>query len=54
VLGGVGLAVVGGGFVWWYLDGKRVARENGTSARRPKLTPIVGPEVAGLSLSGSF
>jgi tetratricopeptide (TPR) repeat protein len=54
VLGGVGLAVVGGGFVWWYLDGKRVARENGTASRRPRLTPMVGPELAGLSLSGAF
>jgi hypothetical protein len=54
VLAGVGLAVVGGGFVWWYLDGKRVARENGAASRRPELTPLVGPEFAGLSLSGSF
>ena len=54
VLGGVGLAVVGGGFIWWYLDGKRVARENGTASRRPVLTPILGPQVAGLALSGAF
>jgi tetratricopeptide (TPR) repeat protein len=55
VLGGVGLAAVGAGFVWWYLDGKRVERANSNStSRRPVLTPIVGPEVAGLSLSGSF
>ena len=54
VLAGVGVAVVGGGFLWWYLDGKRVARENGAMSRRPKLTPLVGPELAGLSLSGSF
>jgi tetratricopeptide (TPR) repeat protein len=54
VLAGVGLAVVAGGFVWWYFDGRRVARENSGTLRRPKLTPLVGPELAGLSLSGSF
>jgi tetratricopeptide (TPR) repeat protein len=56
VIGGVGAAVVVGGFVWWYIDGQRVARENShaETARRPTLTPVLGPEVAGLALSGSF
>lgn len=57
VIGGLGAGVVVGGFVWWYLDGKRVARENSLaqgSWRRPVVTPVVGPEVAGLTLSGGF
>jgi tetratricopeptide (TPR) repeat protein len=56
VLAGVGAGVVAGGFVWWYLDGRRVARSNSQSEswRRPVVTPVVGPEVAGLALSGSF
>jgi hypothetical protein len=57
VIGGVGVAVVAGGFVWWYIDGKRVARENAAGQsgwRRPSVTPFVGPELAGLALSGSF
>lgn len=57
VIGGVGAAVVAGGFIWWYLDGKRVARENSVtqgSWRRPVITPVVGRDVAGLALSGRF
>lgn len=55
-LAGIGVAAVAGGVVWWVVDGKRVARENGEQARRhrPQLTPVLGPELAGLSLSGSF
>lgn len=56
VLLGVGLAAVAGGVVWAVLDGKRVAQANAsaTLSHRPALVPVVGPELAGLSWSGSF
>jgi hypothetical protein len=56
VLLGVGLAAVAGGVVWAVLDGKRVAQANASASRshRPALVPVVGPELAGLSWSGSF
>lgn len=56
VLAGVGAGVVVGGFVWWALDGRRVAHENARAGswRRPVVSPVVGPELAGLALSGSF
>jgi tetratricopeptide (TPR) repeat protein len=55
-LGIVGVVAVAGGIVWWVIDGKRVARENAGrgSLLHPRLTPIVGPEIAGLTLSGAF
>lgn len=51
IVGGVAVA---GGIVWWVIDGKRVARANHGSLLRPRLTPVVGPEIAGLTLSGAF
>ena len=53
VVTGVGAGVIVVGVVWWFLDKKRVDRANGNLAR-PLLTPLVGPQVAGLSLSGAF
>jgi tetratricopeptide (TPR) repeat protein len=55
VIGVVGVAAVGAGVVWWVIDGNRVQRENEQASwRRPRLTPVVGPKVAGLTLSGAF
>lgn len=56
VIAGVGVAAVAGGIVWAVLDGRRVTRENQAArpSRRATLSPVVGPELTGLSLSGSF
>jgi tetratricopeptide (TPR) repeat protein len=52
---GVGVVLVAGGVIWWYLDGKRVDRANNQgSIQRPRVTPLVGPQVAGLAFSGAF
>jgi tetratricopeptide (TPR) repeat protein len=53
VIAGVGVAAVAAGFVWFILDGKRVANAQG-SFKRPVLTPIVSAQLAGLNLSGAF
>jgi hypothetical protein len=50
---GAGVALVVGGVIWWYLDGKRVANSQG-SVEHPRVTPLVGPQLAGLALSGAF
>ncbi len=58
VFAGVGVAVLAGGVVWWFLDGKRVANANEATAQltptKPRLTPVVDRGFAGLSLSGAF
>ncbi len=54
---GVGVAAVAAGVVWWVLDGKRVSRESADQKallHRPELTPVLGPQLAGLTLSGAF
>jgi tetratricopeptide (TPR) repeat protein len=51
---GVGVAAVAGGAIWWYLDGKRVANAQASVPRRTAVVPLVSPELAGLSVSGSF
>ena len=55
VVTGVGVAVIVGGAIWWFLDKKAVdrANANGTLAR-PLVAPLVGPQLAGLSFSGAF
>jgi tetratricopeptide (TPR) repeat protein len=56
-LAGIGVAAVGVGVIWYVVDGKRVANANGTAAtdwKRPRFTPVVGPQVAGFTLSGAF
>jgi tetratricopeptide (TPR) repeat protein len=53
VIAGVGVAAVAAGFVWYLVDGKRVANAQ-TASKRPTLTPIFTPQLAGLNLSGSF
>ncbi|HKY40525.1 MAG TPA: hypothetical protein VJN18_31540 [Polyangiaceae bacterium] len=50
----VGVGAVVGGAIWWYLDGKRVASAQASVLRRTAIVPLVSPELAGLSLSGSF
>lgn len=57
VITGAGGLLVGGGLVWYLVDGQRVERENRALVERPlraKFTPLVGPGVAGLSVSGAF
>jgi hypothetical protein len=54
VVMGVGAVAVIGGFVWWYLDGKRVASAQREPARRAALFPVVSPELTGVGFSGSF
>jgi tetratricopeptide (TPR) repeat protein len=51
----VGGAAIVGGAIWWFLDKKATdrANANGTLAR-PLVAPLVGPQLAGLSLSGAF
>jgi hypothetical protein len=46
-----GGALLVGGVIWWYLDGKRTTQ---ASLQRPLVTPLVAPQLAGLSLSGAF
>ena len=55
VLAGIGGAAVVGGAIWWFLDKKSVDQANANSAsKRPRLTPFVSPQLAGLSVSGAF
>jgi tetratricopeptide (TPR) repeat protein len=55
IIGGVGVAALGVGVVWFIIDGQRVSQANATgSARRHQLTPVLGRELAGLSWSGAF
>lgn len=55
VLLGVGVVAVAGGFVWWYLDGRRVASAQAAPAkRRTAFYPVVSPELTGVGMSGSF
>jgi tetratricopeptide (TPR) repeat protein len=52
---GVGVAVIVGGAIWWFLDKKSVDRANAHgSLQHPLLAPLVAPQLAGLSLSGAF
>lgn len=51
----IGGAAIVGGAIWWFLDKKAVDRANATGTlERPLLTPLVAPQLAGLSLSGAF
>jgi tetratricopeptide (TPR) repeat protein len=50
----VGVGAVAGGAIWWYLDGKRVANAQTSVRRRTAIVPLLSPELAGLSVSGSF
>lgn len=57
VITGAGGLLIGGGVVWYILDSQRVERANQALSTRPlraRLTPVVGPGVAGLSVSGAF
>lgn len=55
IIMGVGGAAIVGGAVWWFLDKKSVDRANRQgSLKRPRLTPFVAPQLAGLSVSGAF
>jgi tetratricopeptide (TPR) repeat protein len=55
VVTGVGVAAVAAGFVWLYFDGKRVANaQTQGTFRRPLVTPLLSPQLAGLNLSGAF
>jgi len=50
----LGGAAVVGGAIWWYLDKRSVEQANQGSFNRPRLTPLVSPQLAGLSVSGAF
>ncbi|HXK16356.1 MAG TPA: hypothetical protein VNG33_01030 [Polyangiaceae bacterium] len=52
VLAVAGVALAAGGAIWLYLDGKRAERQG--TLQRPLVTPLVAPQLAGLSLSGAF
>jgi len=57
VVAGAGVAMVGGGVIWYILDGQRVEHANQARSARlrsARVEPLVGPGVAGLSLSGAF
>ncbi len=56
VVTGVGVAVIVGGAIWWFLDKKSVDRANANQGtwQRPLVAPLVGRQLAGLSLSGAF
>ncbi len=52
----LGGAAIVGGAIWWFLDKKATDRANANQGtlEHPRLTPLVGPQVAGLSLGGAF
>lgn len=51
----LGGAAVVGGAIWWFLDKKQVEQANGHArVERPRVTPLVAPQFAGLSVSGAF
>jgi tetratricopeptide (TPR) repeat protein len=55
VITGAGGVLLVGGVVWYLIDGQAVARSNRAFHARPaRVAPVVGPGVAGLSVSGSF
>lgn len=54
VVAGLGGAMIVGGAVWWFLDKRHVDKANSGSIQRPRFTPMVAPELAGLSVSGAF
>lgn len=57
LVAGLGGLVVVGGAVWWYLDKRSVDKANGQGAwltDRPRVIPLVGPQVAGVGLVGAF
>jgi tetratricopeptide (TPR) repeat protein len=55
VLAGIGGAAVVGGAIWWFLDKKSVDQANDPSRLgRPRVTPLLAPQLAGLSVSGAF
>ncbi|RYZ04105.1 MAG: hypothetical protein EOO73_24780 [Myxococcales bacterium] len=57
VITGAGGLLIGGGVVWYILDSQRVERANQALSHLPlraRFTPVVGPGVAALSVSGSF
>ncbi len=57
VLTGAGVAVVGGGVIWYILDGQRVDSANEASSKRSfraRMTPVLAPGVAVLSVAGTF
>jgi tetratricopeptide (TPR) repeat protein len=57
VITGAGGLLLGGGIVWYILDGRRVENANQALSARPlraRVAPVVGPGVAGLSVSGVF
>jgi tetratricopeptide (TPR) repeat protein len=47
-MGGVAVA---GGVIWWFFDKKSVDKANQTAMR---VSPLVAPQLAGLSVSGAF
>jgi hypothetical protein len=54
VIAGVGVAAVVGGAIWWIVDKKRVDHANQQPVARTRLYPVVGRELTGLSLTGTF
>ena len=54
ILGIGGAAIIGGG-IWALFDHMRVEKANGTATlRHPRVTPLLGPQVAGVGFSGAF
>lgn len=55
VVAGVGVAAVVGGAIWWYLDKRRVdSFSQGQASTRPRLLPLVSPQLAGVGVVGAF
>jgi tetratricopeptide (TPR) repeat protein len=54
VVAGVGVAAVVGGVIWWVVDKKRVDSANQPAVARTRLYPVLGQQLTGLSLTGSF
>jgi hypothetical protein len=58
VLAGVGGAAIVGGAIWWYLDKRAFDKANAGQGAwltdKPRLIPLVGPQVAGVGMVGAF
>jgi hypothetical protein len=52
-VGGVGIAAVAGGLLWYFLSPSEEPAP-GDPAAAFSLQPVVGPWMSGLSLTGSF
>jgi hypothetical protein len=55
VIAGVGAAAIVGGAVWWFLDWRSAnAATQNQALTRPRVLPLVAPQLAGIGVVGKF